>query len=139
MARFTLLVPLTVVSSALVAQASITQADFTGTGNIFVLNSSDWRTATPDSTVGCLDDSGTFLNYKDKSECGTFTRISDYPYTLSSKEGNCTFTNQNTPKNMDSYYGKSDHAWSCDPSYVANIYDELYTIVSIVRQIAESC
>ncbi|KAF2651673.1 hypothetical protein K491DRAFT_770421 [Lophiostoma macrostomum CBS 122681] len=116
------------LSSALCARAAVTQADFTGVGNIFVLNSSDWRTATPDSTVGCLDDNGWFINYEDKKECGTFSRLDNYPYTLSSKSGNCTFTNQHTPANTDSHYGQSDHAWSCTSSYTADVYDELYTI-----------
>ncbi|KAF2267594.1 hypothetical protein CC78DRAFT_576971 [Lojkania enalia] len=116
------------LSSALHAQAAVTQEDFSGTGHIFVLNSSDWKTATPNSKVGCLDNDGAFILERNLSECGTFVRLRDYPWTLSSTQGNCTFDNDKTEKNTDSYYGSQDHAWSCIPHYSAIIYDELYTI-----------
>ncbi|ORY10265.1 hypothetical protein BCR34DRAFT_485978 [Clohesyomyces aquaticus] len=107
------------------ARAVSTPDDFSGIGQITVINSSDWRTADPKKdTVGCLDDHGQIS----LADCGTFARLKDYPWTLSSKIGNCSFTDKTMPTNNESWYGKSDHAWSCDPSYVAEIYDELYTI-----------
>jgi hypothetical protein len=105
-----------------------TQADFTGTGQILVLNSSDWSIASPAQTVGCLDNTGRISVVG--SACGTFTRLPVYPYTLSSKSGNCTFNDVNAPKNTDSVYGGNGYAWSCMEG-VADIYDELYTVVRI--------
>jgi hypothetical protein len=116
------------LTSALLAQCGISQKDFSGVGRILVLNSSDWRYATPNQTVGCLDNNGRFIAPEDDSACGTFARLDDYPYTLSSKEGNCTFNDAKTEKNTDSYYGGNDHAWTCNSTYEAVIYDELYTI-----------
>jgi hypothetical protein len=118
-----------ILTTALLARAGVTQQDFTGVGHIFVLNSSDWRTANPEQKVGCLDNSGRFMAAKSEADCGTFVRLDDYPWTLSSKEGNCTFNDESTEKNTDSYYGKNDHAWTCNTSYTAGIYDELYTVV----------
>ncbi|KAF2471171.1 uncharacterized protein BDR25DRAFT_223245 [Lindgomyces ingoldianus] len=115
-------------SRAILAQAKVTQDDFTGIGHILVLNSSDYRTASPKQIVGCLDDSGQIMQEKSLDDCGTFARLNEYPYTLSSKAGNCSFNDKNTAANTDSYYGKNDHAWSCNATYIANIYDELYTI-----------
>jgi hypothetical protein len=116
---------------AISASASITQKDFTGIGNIFVLNSSDWRTASPTADkVGCLSEDGKFIAANDRAACGTFTRRDTFPYTLSTRKGNCTFNDESQERNTDSMYGKSDHAWNCNATYESNIYDQLYTIVS---------
>lgn len=126
-----ILAPVVLLSSALLARAGgIAQKDFSGIGNIFVLNSSDWPSATPDQKVGCLDDNGKFINPDDEEDCGVFTRLANYPYTLSTKKGNCTFDDATQEKNTDSWYGKSDNAWNCNGTHKAVIYDELYTIVS---------
>lgn len=109
-------------------QALSSQKDFTGVGNIYVLNSSDWRTANPRAPVGCLDDHGKFINPYNYSDCGQFSRLADYPWTLSSAAGNCTFNDETQETNTDSHYGKSDHAWSCLEPFESQIYDELYTI-----------
>jgi hypothetical protein len=111
------------------ALATVTEKDFTGIGRIYVLQSADWRSASPKDKVGCISDSGAFISLKDKDECGVFAHEPDYPYTLSSREGNCTFTDEDKEKNTDSVYGKRDHAWSCNGGYKAVIYDSLYTIV----------
>ncbi|KAF3034808.1 hypothetical protein E8E12_005525 [Didymella heteroderae] len=114
---------------AINASASITQKDFTGIGNIYVLNSSDWRTASPTADrVGCLSENGKFIAANDRAACGTFTRLDTFPYTLSTKKGNCTFNDESQERNTDSMYGKSDHAWNCNATYESNIYDQLYTI-----------
>jgi hypothetical protein len=125
--------------------AQVTQDDLLGPGEIWVLDSDDWRTANPSQKVGCLSNSGRFINPKDKNdatdlasseqdkgskECGVFEKLTEYPYTISSREGNCTFNDQSTERNTDSHYGKNDHAWSCNPKYVADVYDGLYTVVS---------
>jgi hypothetical protein len=113
------------------ASASITQKDFTGIGNIVVLNSSDWRTASPTADkVGCLSEDGKLIPANDRAACGTFTRRDTFPYTLSTEKGNCTFNDESQERNTDSMYGKSDHAWNCNATYESNIYDQLYTIVS---------
>lgn len=113
------------------ANASITQKDFTGIGNIFVLNSSDWRTASPTADkVGCLSKDGKFIAANDKTACGTFARRDTFPYTLSTKEGSCTFNDESQERNTDSMYGKSDYAWNCNATYESDVYDQLYTIVS---------
>ncbi|KAF2729887.1 hypothetical protein EJ04DRAFT_537587 [Polyplosphaeria fusca] len=116
------------LTTALLSRAAVTQKDFSGVGHIYVLNSSDWRTGSPKQKVGCLDNNGRFLAEKSLDDCGTFVRLDDYPWTLSSKEGNCTFNDETTATNTDSYYGKNDHAWTCNASYSAIIYDELFTV-----------
>jgi hypothetical protein len=121
---------LLILASALVAHAGVQQIDFTGIGHIYVLQSNSWQTATPKQKVGCLDDFGKFVNDKTKA-CGTFSRLNEYPYTLSSKHGNCTFEDKTQPRNTDSIYGGADYAWNCQHNYKTEIYDELYTIVRI--------
>ncbi|EAT90808.2 hypothetical protein HBH56_176340 [Parastagonospora nodorum] len=116
-----------ILASALLAHAGIQQIDFTGVGHIYVLQSEDWGSATPKQTVGCLNENGKFVNEK-TSECGTFARQSDYPYTLSSKQGNCTFQDDSQARNTDSKYGGLDYAWNCQQEHKAEIYDQLYTI-----------
>jgi hypothetical protein len=119
---------LLILASALTVHAGIDQTDFTGIGHIQVVKSNNWATATPDSKVGCLDDHGKFVT--GDSKCGTFSRLNDYPYTLSTKRGNCTFKDESQERNTDSLYGANDHAWNCQEDLNADIYDELYTIVS---------
>lgn len=107
----------------------IQQSDFSGIGHIYVLKSDNWKSATPESVVGCLDTDGKFVAEKSTShECADFSRLEDFPWTLSTERGNCTFEDAKQEKNTDSYYGKGDHAWSCGER-VTDIYDELYTIV----------
>ena len=113
------------------ASAGITQKDFTGTGNIYVLNSSDWRTASPtEDKIGCLSESGKLITSRKTKACGTFTRMDVFPYTLSTSKGNCTFDDQSQERNTDSKYGQNDHAWNCNATFQSDIYDQLYTIVS---------
>ncbi|KAH6642402.1 hypothetical protein C7974DRAFT_302266 [Boeremia exigua] len=114
---------------ALNTQAGVTQKDYTGIGNIYVLNSSDWRTASPTSDrIGCLSEYGKLVSTETKTACGTFTRSDVFPYTLSTKQGNCTFNDESQERNTDSAYGAGDHAWNCNATYVSDIYDQLYTI-----------
>ncbi|KAF3002915.1 hypothetical protein E8E13_002639 [Curvularia kusanoi] len=114
---------------ALSAHAGITQQDFTGTGNIYVLNSTNWPTASPtNDKIGCLSELGKLISTESKEGCGVFTRADSYPYTLSTKEGNCTFTDKSQERNTDSKYGKLDYAWNCNSTYDSVIYDQLYTI-----------
>jgi hypothetical protein len=120
---------LLVLASALLVHAGIDQTDFTGTGHIHVLKSDNWPTATPESKVGCLDDHGKLVS--GDSKCGTFTRLNDYPYTLSTKHGNCTFKDETQERNTDSHYGTNDYAWSCQEDLNTDVYDQLYTVVSL--------
>lgn len=114
------------------ACAGITQKDFSGIGNIYVLQSEDWRSASPTKDkIGCLNEFGKLIPAKNQAACGTFTRGDEFPYTLSTKKGNCTFNDESQERNTDSKYGAMDHAWNCNATYVSTIYDELYTIVSI--------
>ncbi|KZM24537.1 hypothetical protein ST47_g4217 [Ascochyta rabiei] len=109
--------------------AFITQANFTGIGNIYVLKSENWGTASPTKDkIGCLNDSGKLVATTDEAACGIFTRLNDFPYTLSTKKGNCTFTDESQERNTDSMYGGSDHAWNCNATILSDIYDGLYTI-----------
>jgi hypothetical protein len=120
-----------VLALATAASAGITNADFAGSGNIAVLAGDDWREASPTKDkVGCLNSHGKLIKDDGKEACGVFTRLNTYPYTLSTKEGNCTFADQSQEKNTDSYYGANDHAFNCNPTYESVIYDQLYTIVS---------
>lgn len=118
------------VSLALPAHAGIDQSDFTGIGRIYVLQSSDWRNATPKSTIGCLNDHGKLIKDAATEDCGVFSRLADYPYTLSTSVGNCTFEDSTQENNKDSHYGQTDYAWNCAKGHKSDIYDELYTIVS---------
>lgn len=111
------------------AHAGIQQKDFTGLGRIYVLQSEDWRTATPEQKLGCLSTQGRFIKDSSPEDCGVFARLVDYPYTLSTKAGNCTFDDESQERNTDSVYGQQDNAWSCKQGYKSEIYDELYTIV----------
>jgi len=121
---------LLVASLTLSTNASVQQTDFSGIGHIRVLASDDWQTATPKSSVGCLDVHGRLVaDSGNAKECGVFERMASFPYTLSTQMGNCTFENERAEKNTDSHYGKADLAWSCGERK-ADIYDELYTIVS---------
>ena len=113
------------------ASTGIIQKDFTGVGNIYVLQSEDWRYADPiKDKVGCLDGSGKLIAANDEAVCGTFTRRDEFPYTLSTEQGNCTFNDESQERNTDSKYGAGDHAWNCNATYQSVIYDQLYTIVS---------
>ncbi|KAF2640821.1 hypothetical protein P280DRAFT_367209, partial [Massarina eburnea CBS 473.64] len=102
--------------------------NFTGTGNIFVLNSSDVRTATPDSKVGCIDADGKFINPESNDVCGVFTLLKGYPYTLSSPNGNCTWNDKTQEANTESTYGSGDHGWHCFSPYEGKVGESLYTI-----------
>lgn len=118
-------------SIAVPTSAGIKQSDFSGIGNVLVLESDNWSTATPKSTIGCLDTNGRLISTKSPThKCGVFERLEDFPYTLSTGKGNCTFEDDKQEKNTDSYYGKSDSAWSCGER-IADIYDELYTVVRL--------
>ncbi|KAL6702873.1 hypothetical protein ACN47E_000835 [Coniothyrium glycines] len=108
--------------------AGILQKDFTGIGHIHVWASADWRTATPDSKVGCLNKHGKFVKDESKDSCAVFERLDQFPYTLSSSIGNCTFDDETQEKNTDSVYGAIDNAWNCKKKWTSTIYDELYTI-----------
>ncbi|KAF9701736.1 hypothetical protein EKO04_000269 [Ascochyta lentis] len=114
---------------ALTADAGITQKDFSGIGNIYVLQSEDWNSVSPTKDrIGCLDERGKLVAATNKAACGTFTRSAEFPYTLSTKKGNCTFNDESQERNTDSKYGAGDHAWNCNATYSSDIYDELYTI-----------
>ncbi|KAF2744324.1 hypothetical protein M011DRAFT_408727 [Sporormia fimetaria CBS 119925] len=116
------------LSSPIVAQATVTQASLSGLGQIWVLESDDWRTGNPSQRVGCLTNKGRFVNTENEKECGVFEKLTDYPYTIESTEGNCTFNDEKSERNRDSYYGKMDHAWTCHLGVVADVYDGLYTV-----------
>jgi hypothetical protein len=122
--------PLVLLASAVVARASITQDDFKGKGHIFVLQTEDWQTVNPSqSTVGCLNDHGKFINSADASKCGTFIKEAEYPYQIYTSVGNCTFYDNKQVTNTDSAYGGFSWAYTCEPGYVGTISDDLYTIV----------
>jgi hypothetical protein len=123
-------------SFALPTYAGIQQTDFSGIGHIYVLASDNWGTATPASSVGCLDAHGKFVHDSGSGkECGIFERLDDYPWTLSTHNGNCTFQDDSQEENVDSHYGQGDYAWTCTERNV-DIYDELYTIVRIIPNVA---
>jgi hypothetical protein len=69
------------------------------------------------------------INSADASKCGVFNKEADYPYQLYTSVGNCTFNDPKQEKNTDSIYGRSDFAYTCDPSRVGDINDDIYTIV----------
>lgn len=133
-----LLGTLAVFALALCSHAGITQKDFTGLGNIYVLESENWSTASPtEDRIGCLSEQGKLIPTKGKAPCGVFTRKESYPYTLSTKKGNCTFNDESQERNTDSVYGRMDFALNCNATYESVIYDQFYTIVSADYQFPE--
>ncbi|KAF1363921.1 hypothetical protein EJ07DRAFT_101467 [Lizonia empirigonia] len=124
-----LIIVFTALWLALTTNAGITQKDFTGIGNIYVLQSEDWRTADPSKDkIGCLNNNGKLITAENNTSCGTFTKTAAFPRTLSTAEGNCTFNDETQERNTDSQYGRGDHAWNCNATYQTVIYDQLYTI-----------
>ncbi|KAI2625667.1 hypothetical protein GGR54DRAFT_509576 [Hypoxylon sp. NC1633] len=115
-----------VLCAALAAVAAVAQ-DFSGSGQIYVINSTDIDAATPDQAVGCLDATGSLS----ASNCATFTKLEAYPGTLYSSVGNCSFTDATQPANTDNAYGSRSYAWHCRSNYAATISDSLYTIVGL--------
>jgi hypothetical protein len=61
--------------------------DFSGTGNIYLVQSADFIHANPNSTVGCLNSQGRFIT--NMNACGVFTKNSDS--SVSSTAGQCSF------------------------------------------------
>lgn len=110
------------------AQAGISAIDFQGTARLRVLKSNNWQTASPKQTIGCISDKGTFVANDDKA-CGVFTRLNSFPYTISSRLGNCTFEDSTQQRNTDSAFGQSDFAYTCSEGHVADIYDQFFTMV----------
>ncbi|KAK3385890.1 hypothetical protein B0H63DRAFT_188924 [Podospora didyma] len=112
-------------SHALPAQ-QITARDFSGQGQIHVLNSSSLAYATPLDRIGCLDEHGVVT----VRDCATFTTMDKYPHTISSRVGACTFRDTNAPTNSDSVYGKDSHAWTCQPYNEPSGTQEIYYTVN---------
>ncbi|KAI1086046.1 hypothetical protein F5B19DRAFT_498728 [Rostrohypoxylon terebratum] len=106
---------------ALFATAAVAQ-DFSGTGQIFVINSTSFADANPSQSIGCLDATGAFS----VDNCATFTKLKTA--SVASEIGNCTFTDSSQPANTDNVYGANSYAWHCLGGYSANIYDGLYTV-----------
>ncbi|KAI1205166.1 uncharacterized protein F4807DRAFT_444207 [Annulohypoxylon truncatum] len=105
------------------ATAAVAQ-DFSGSGQIWIINSTSLGGATPAESIGCLDATGALS----LDDCATFTKLSTYPLTVSSEAGNCTFDDSSQPANTDSVYGAHSYAWHCLDGYVATTSDQLYTI-----------
>ncbi|KAI2776344.1 hypothetical protein F4815DRAFT_449396 [Daldinia loculata] len=109
---------------ALVATTAALPEDISGSGQIYVINSTEFQNASPADSIGCLDAKGAFS----ESDCATFTRLDTYPNTLSSSAGNCTFTDSTQPANTDNVYGSRSYSYFCREDYEASIADILYTI-----------
>jgi len=113
------------LTSALLAHAQ----DVSGSARILVLKSDNWsKVDVVKDKVGCISNEGRFVDGTKADDCGIFTHEPKYPYTLSTKNGNCTFSDQTQESNTDSHYGAGDHAWICKDKYAADVYDGLYTI-----------
>ncbi|KAI0885897.1 uncharacterized protein GGS22DRAFT_162244 [Annulohypoxylon maeteangense] len=109
---------------ALFAAITVVAQDFSGSGQIFILNSTSLGGATPADRVGCLDSTGAVT----LDNCATFTKLSSYPLTISSEVGNCTFADSSQPANTDNVYGANSYAWHCLDDYAATTSDQLYTV-----------
>jgi hypothetical protein len=123
-------IPLLLLTATLTlpTYATVVREDFNGTGHIYVWQSDDWRTATPDSTVGCLDAYGKLVAIDGSRGCGVFERAEDYPHALSTDKGNCTFHDATQEENLDNLYGKGDYAWNC-VEHESDSNDVLFTVV----------
>ncbi|KAI2606358.1 uncharacterized protein GGS25DRAFT_533434 [Hypoxylon fragiforme] len=110
------------------ASTSVVSAqDFSGSGEIHIINSTDFGSATPAESIGCLDVNGAFTTSLD-SGCATFTRLAQSPGTVSTDAGNCSFTDASQPANTDNPYGANSYAWHCRPDFAAAATDSLYTV-----------
>ncbi|ORY18971.1 hypothetical protein BCR34DRAFT_582539 [Clohesyomyces aquaticus] len=99
-------------------------ADFSGTGNIFVVNGSNPITGNPNSTVGCLTSSGRFILNIDRSKCGTFMR--DNPQcSLASSFGCCGFLDPSAE--MGRPMAPQFYAFKCGKS-AANVNSGFYSL-----------
>ncbi|KAI0386941.1 hypothetical protein F5Y04DRAFT_242660 [Hypomontagnella monticulosa] len=107
----------------LLATAAVAQ-DFSGSGEIHLINSTNFDSASLDNRIGCLDARGGFS----RSNCATFTRLDVYPNSLSSRVGNCSFTDASQPANTDNPYGAHSYAFHCRPDFAASISETLYTV-----------
>ncbi|XDG03881.1 hypothetical protein ABKA04_003496 [Annulohypoxylon sp. FPYF3050] len=105
---------------ALVATAAVAQ-DFSGSGQIFIINSTSLTDANPSQSIGCLDATGAFSI----DNCATFTKLKS---SVSSDAGNCTFTDASQPANTDNVYGANSYAWHCLDDYSAKTSDQLFTV-----------
>ncbi|KAI2463649.1 hypothetical protein F4781DRAFT_110546 [Annulohypoxylon bovei var. microspora] len=108
---------------ALFATAAVAQ-DFSGSGQIFILNSTSLGGASPSDRIGCLDATGAFS----LDDCATFTKSNTSPLSISSIVGNCTFADASQPANTDNVYGAQSYAWHCLDDYAAVTTDQLYTV-----------
>ncbi|OTB00845.1 hypothetical protein M426DRAFT_323958 [Hypoxylon sp. CI-4A] len=108
---------------AVFATAAVAQ-HLSGSGQIYLLNSTNLGTATMSQIIGCLDATGAFTQLN----CATFNRLSDYPRTLYTSVGNCSFSDASQPANTDNAYGSKSYAWHCRPDYVATIADSAYPV-----------
>lgn len=112
-----------------VAQAQA--IDVVGKGTVAVLNGTNFDNFGPDDKIGCLNVHGALT----LEDCAEFTIIEPPEYDgllrlMSTEVGLCSFQNPTQPTNVDSIYGKNDHAWSCYQSHPENeIQDAVYTIV----------
>ncbi|KAI1658065.1 hypothetical protein F4813DRAFT_53091 [Daldinia decipiens] len=109
---------------ALVATTAALPQDISGSGQIYVINSTDFQNASPADSIGCLNAQGGFS----ESDCATFTRLDTYPNTLSTSSGNCTFSDSTQPANTDSVYGSRSYSYFCREDYASSVTDSLYTI-----------
>ncbi|KAI8957071.1 hypothetical protein F5Y11DRAFT_106035 [Daldinia sp. FL1419] len=111
------------VFCAVLATTALAQ-DISGSGQIYVINSTDFQNASPADSIGCLNARGGFS----ESDCATFTRLDTYPHTLSTSTGNCTFRDSTQPANTDNAYGSKSYSYFCREDYEASVTDSLYTI-----------
>ncbi|KAK4154787.1 hypothetical protein C8A00DRAFT_42471 [Chaetomidium leptoderma] len=101
--------------------------DFLGRGQIHLLNSSNFNTACPDDRIGCLNGHGMLT----LNDCAVFNRndaIPSFPTNLGTAAGNCSFRDQDMPRNTDSYYGADSFAWSCGGKNIDGLDEYYYTV-----------
>ncbi|KAK4225841.1 hypothetical protein QBC38DRAFT_420439 [Podospora fimiseda] len=98
--------------------------DFVGLGQIHVLNSDSFFSASPENRIGCINEQG-LLTIDD---CAVFSRLDAPPHTLSSARGDCSFRNTRMPNNKDSWYGKNSYAWSCGRELTDETGESYYTV-----------
>ena len=72
------------LSSALLAHTQV----ISGSARIIVLKSDNWQKVDiVKDKVGCVSNEGRFIEGKNIADCGIFTHLDDYPYTVSFVEG----------------------------------------------------
>ena len=102
---------------------------FAGQGYIHVVNATEWSKVDLANRLGCMSETGAFT----LDDCGVFTKSDDNP-GLTSRLGNCSWSDDTQPANVDAVYGQRNYAWVCREGVASWLYYTFSnTLVSAAR------